>query len=117
MATRWEFDDVVVDERRGGLEVAGTKVALPPQSWRLLLFLLRRPNEVHRREDLLETLWPDTFVGDEALTKLASRLRRALGGRGLVTVPRVGYRLDATVRHGSHRTLQPPPDRFVGRAA
>ncbi|MEM6931157.1 MAG: winged helix-turn-helix domain-containing protein, partial [Myxococcota bacterium] len=91
-------------------------VALPPQLWRLLRFLLRRPNEVHRREDLLDVLWPDTFVGDEALTKLASRLRRALGGRGHVTVPRVGYRLDAVVRHRSHPTLHPPPDRFVGRA-
>ncbi|MEM6926390.1 MAG: winged helix-turn-helix domain-containing protein, partial [Myxococcota bacterium] len=116
MSERYEFGDVLVDTIRGEVRVGGRTVALQPLPWRLLLLLVRHPGRLLTGAELLTQLWPETTVNDEALTQVASRLRRALDGRGLVTVPRRGYRLDAEVRR-LVTPVHPPPDRFVGREA
>jgi tetratricopeptide (TPR) repeat protein len=67
----------------------------------LLLLLASRPHGVVTREEILEHLWPDVIVGDDALARAISKLRRALGDdprapRFIETIPKRGYRLIAT---------------------
>jgi len=93
----------------------------------LLLFLVR-PGELVRRDELMETLWPDVVVTDNSIDQLVRMLRKTLGDkprtpRFVETVAGLGYRFIATVRQvdqgsstGRTRTNLPAADfRFIGR--
>src|SRR5580765_1226891 len=78
----------------------GTVVALAPKVLQILLVLVQHAGEVVRKEHLLHTVWPDSFVEDTGLTRNISLLRRALGDDGqhfVITVARIGYRFAVPV--------------------
>lgn len=73
-----------------------------PKVMSVLLVLAERPGAVVSREELLDAVWPDVYVGEKSLTMAVSKLRRALGDdprepRLLATIPKNGYRLVAPV--------------------
>jgi DNA-binding winged helix-turn-helix (wHTH) protein len=45
-----------------------------------------------RRDELIETLWPDTFVTDANLTNVIVTLRKTFGRAAIQTVSKFGYR-------------------------
>ena len=76
----------------------GTAVRVEPKVMRVLLRLAARRGEVARREELIQEVWPDTFVTDDVLKRCISDLRKALGDdrqepRFIETIPKAGYRL------------------------
>ncbi|AXE81208.1 response regulator transcription factor [Streptomyces atratus] len=89
---------LVID--RAGLTVTknGTPVALPPTELRLLLELSAAPGRVFSREQLLESVWDHTYLGDSRLVDAAvGRLRAKLEDvpakpRYVQTVRGFGYR-------------------------
>ncbi|MGH2757996.1 MAG: winged helix-turn-helix domain-containing protein [Actinomycetota bacterium] len=86
-----------IDRVRGRASVGGRALALRPLDLRVLSLLARRPGRVWSRASLAEALWgPDGTVDPRAIDVCVTRLRRALDGAGdaIVTVRRVGYRLD-----------------------
>src|SRR3982750_3564581 len=75
---------------------------LTPQLLDLLLYLLDHAGTLVTKEALLEALWPDANVTDNALTQAVSELRQALDDdaaapRYIKTVARRGYRFVAPV--------------------
>jgi DNA-binding winged helix-turn-helix (wHTH) protein len=74
----------------------GQVVPLSPRAFRFLELLLdRRPGVVSKAE-LLDHLWPGTFVSDGSLHNLAAEVRAAIADaadspRFIRTVPRIGY--------------------------
>lgn len=75
---------------------------LRPLLMDILLRLAAEPGEVVRRETLLEDVWPRRMVNDEVLSRAIAELRTALGddarvARYIETLPKLGYRLVATV--------------------
>lgn len=97
----------------------GIVVPLAPKVLQTLLVLVQRPGEVVRKEDLLQAVWPDSFVEDTGLTRNISLLRQSLGDDGqrlIVTVARIGYRFTAAVEHvdstaaSSDARVQPGPE-------
>jgi TolB-like protein/Flp pilus assembly protein TadD len=56
----------------------GEVVPLPPKTLELLVTLVRRAPGVVTRRELLDTVWPNEIVNDEALTQRLMLLRRAL---------------------------------------
>ncbi len=79
------------------LERAGQAVPLEPKALNLLALVVQRPGHVFTKQELFETLWPNTAVTDHALTRVVSQIRRGLGdeareARYLETVPTRGYR-------------------------
>ncbi len=103
----WRFADCEFDESRRELRVAGKPVELEAKPLEVLYQLLLHAGEVVTKEELLEAVWPDVMVVDASLATAISKLRKALGDdeRIVVTVPRVGYRLDVPVQT---RTQQAP---------
>ncbi len=98
---RHRFLDVDFDEAQGQLRVAGRVVTVEPRPLRLLAELLLRANQVVSKEELLDVVWDGRPTVDHVLANAVSKLRLALGEAGaarLVTVPRVGYRLDGPVQ-------------------
>ncbi len=84
---------------------AGT-VRLEPKVMAVLLCLVEHGDEVVPKERLMRAVWPDTFVGDDVLTRAISELRRVFGDdvrdpRFIQTIPKSGYRLIAPVSFGS----------------
>jgi tetratricopeptide (TPR) repeat protein len=70
----------------------------------VLVCLAERQGEVVSKEQLIGTVWANTFVTDDVLTRCISELRRALeddqkSRQVIQTIPKRGYRLVAEVKH------------------
>ncbi len=100
--TFYEFGGFRVDPVRRRLMLGREQVPLTPKAFSILLVLLERRGEVVEKEDLIQKVWPDTFVTEANLTQNVSSLRKALGERAndhryVVTVPGRGYSFVAEV--------------------
>lgn len=89
---------LVLDPATRRVSVGGRDVALGPTEFRLLRFLLARPERVHTRAQLLDRVWTDRLDIDERTVDVhIGRLRSALepfGAASLIeTVRGSGYRL------------------------
>jgi len=78
-------------------------VPLTPKVFDTLLVLVENSGHVLEKNELMQTLWPDSFVEESSLTQNVSLLRRALGetndGRQYIeTLPKRGYRFVVDVR-------------------
>src|SRR5437764_15015399 len=94
----FRFSDVEVREHEFSLLRAGKVLAIEPKAFRVLLLLLRNPQKVISKEELLNAVWGDTAVTEGSLTRCIWLLRRQLGDdinnpRFIETVAPVGYRL------------------------
>ena len=90
----------------GGLEVrpatrevvgAGGAEVLEPRLMQVLVVLAGRRGQVVSRRELIDGCWGGAAVGDDAINRCIQGLRRlggTHGGFSILTVPRVGYRLD-----------------------
>lgn len=100
VAYRWSFGRAEFDERRWELTVDGSPVELERRPLQVLAHLLRHAGEVLTKDELLEAAWSGRVVVEASLTNAIGKLRRALGDESqevIVTVPRVGYRLQGPV--------------------
>ena len=98
----YEFGPFRVDPEKETLLRGGEPVPLTPKTFQILLVLVRHSNQVVTKDDLMKTVWPDTFVEEANLSRNIFMLRKALGERPqdhryVVTVPGRGYRLAETV--------------------
>jgi DNA-binding winged helix-turn-helix (wHTH) protein len=71
---------------------------IEPKVMKVLLTLSAQQGRVVSKEELISTVWPDTFVGDDVLTRCISILRRITEDdphtpHFIQTIPKVGYRL------------------------
>ncbi|MBI3154625.1 MAG: winged helix-turn-helix domain-containing protein [Burkholderiales bacterium] len=85
------------------ISAGGRTTRLEPKAMAVLLRLAARPGEVVSRDELLAEVWPGLVVGDDALTQVVVKLRRALGDTSrrpayIETIAKGGYRLVAPVR-------------------
>lgn len=97
MATRFRFDDFILDLDSYRLERGGVPLSLEPKAFNLLALVVRRPGHLFTKQEIFDALWPDTAVTDHALTRVVAQLRRVLGDEAreahyLETVPTRGYR-------------------------
>jgi DNA-binding winged helix-turn-helix (wHTH) protein/TolB-like protein len=81
----------------------GGAVRLEHKFMQVLVCLAGRPGEVISKDELIRTVWADTFVTDDVLTRAVSELRRILRDDAkqphiIETVSKNGYRLIAHVQ-------------------
>ena len=83
------------------LQRDGEIVPLTPKVLDTLLILVENRGHVVEKNDLMQQLWPDSFVEESSLTQNISLLRRALAGEEkgyyIETIPKRGYRFIADV--------------------
>ncbi|MGH8802201.1 MAG: winged helix-turn-helix domain-containing protein, partial [Casimicrobiaceae bacterium] len=94
---------LTLDPATRRVSVGGRQVALGATEFRLLRFLLARPERVHTRAQLLDRVWSDRLEIDERTVDVhIGRLRSALepfGAASMIeTVRGSGYRLVAQPR-------------------
>jgi DNA-binding winged helix-turn-helix (wHTH) protein len=109
---RLVFGDCEFDSGRRLLLRHGSAMPLSPKAFHLLeLLLAQRPEAVSKKE-LLEHLWPDTFVSDASLHNLVAEIRAALDEnprtpRFIRTVTRFGYVFHGDARPAAAADVKP----------
>lgn len=90
----FKFGSVEFNENRFELWIDGINVPTEKRPLEILRALLNSPGHLLSREDLLDIIWHDNYVGEGALMNGISRLRKALGNENakyIVTKPKLGY--------------------------
>ncbi|MBI1813582.1 MAG: AAA family ATPase [Deltaproteobacteria bacterium] len=102
----------------------GDSIALTPKAFAVLALLADHPDQLVTKNELLDRVWPNTFVSEAVLKVIISELRKVLGDdarepRFIATAHRRGYRFVATVEADSSAPLATTPTpsslRLVGR--
>ncbi len=125
----YEFDDFRLDATHLILSCDGEEMEMAPKAVETLVALIERRGEVMSKDELLETVWPDTIVDESNLFAYLSHIRKALGVKKdgtpyIETLRRRGYRFTGKVsaiparkpalQNGSHgiasipRSIQAP---------
>jgi TolB-like protein/DNA-binding winged helix-turn-helix (wHTH) protein/tetratricopeptide (TPR) repeat protein len=98
----YRFASFEVDDSEFRLSQDGVPVVLEPKALRLLLFLVANPGRLIRKQELLDSVWFDAAVTENALTRSIALLRKTLNDdsrepKFIETVPTVGFRFIAPV--------------------
>ena len=96
------FQSFRLDPTNHCLWNGGKRVRIPPKAFDVLRYLVENPERLVTQDELLEALWPDTYVNPEVLRKYILDVRKILGDRPdrpefIETLPKRGYRFVAAV--------------------
>jgi TolB-like protein/Tfp pilus assembly protein PilF len=96
-----------MDVAEGVMFFEGALVPLPPKAFEILLLLVEKSGHLIGKNELMDAVWPDTFVEESNLTQHIFTLRKVLGKRDsnrlfIETVSRRGYRFIAQVKKLGH---------------
>ncbi|RFB78266.1 winged helix-turn-helix domain-containing protein [Methylovirgula sp. 4M-Z18] len=99
----FQFENFTLDAARRELRKDGDLVALEPQVFDLLRFLIGARDRVVSRDDLLDAVWHGRIVSEATLSSRLNAARSAIGDTGaeqrlIRTLPRKGVRFVGAVR-------------------
>ena len=96
----YEFGPFRLEPAERTLLRDGAVVALTPKVFDMLVILVRNSGHLLDKDELIRSLWPDSFVEEGNLSNNIFVLRKALGNdrEYIETVPRRGYRFVGAVR-------------------
>jgi DNA-binding winged helix-turn-helix (wHTH) protein/Flp pilus assembly protein TadD len=103
----------VVRPSLNSVALNGKAARVEPKAMEVLLCLAKHAGDVVSKEQLIGMVWADTFVGDDALTRCISELRKAFDDdprapRIIETIPKRGYRLLERVEPVGSPSALPP---------
>jgi len=94
--------DFLLDQQLSTLKKNEVEIVIDPKLLELLLLFCQSPNRIISREEILEKLWQNSIVTDNAINKMVGNLRKLLlddpkAPQYIQTVPKRGYRLICSV--------------------
>jgi TolB-like protein/Flp pilus assembly protein TadD len=115
----YQFDDVSVDLEMFEVRKADIRARLEPKAFEALVFLIENRGRLVEKKELLDAVWKDSFVTENAMTRVIAQLRKALGddskeAKYIETVPTRGYRFIAEVevsKELGHEAEEYPPSK------
>lgn len=108
----YRFGPFLLDAAERLLLREGKIVPLSPKVIETLLVLVENSGRILGKDELMQTLWPDSWVEESNLTQNISQIRKALGeGEWIETIPKRGYRFAAPVQNAA-----PGDQEFVDEA-
>lgn len=120
------FDDVTVDGENFRVQKSGRNITLTPRAFDVLTFLIKNAGRTVEKQEIFDAVWKETFVSDNALTKIIKEIRQAINDdaihpRYIETVPKRGYRFICKVESKSKKnTLKieiiPPAELVIEEA-
>src|SRR5439155_2151824 len=110
----FRFGDYALDAGRRELKQRGALVAVEPQVFDLLLYLVQNRDRVVTKDEVLEAVWRGRIVSESTLTSRINAARRAVGDSGarqelIRTVARKGFRFVAPVTEPGPGAAAPEP--------
>jgi len=94
----YAFEGFLLDEAEQRLQKDGVEIQLPPRIFDVLRILVARHGTLVSYEELMDSVWGETFVEEGNLRYSVHALRKALGPGLIETVAKKGYRFSAEVR-------------------
>src|ERR687896_1286495 len=100
---RYVFGDYRLDTQRYELSYRNQPIKLRPKVFHVLAYLIAHRNRVVSKDELLEQVWPNQFIGDGSLNACLMAVRKAVGDSGkaqrcIQTLHGCGYRFIASVK-------------------
>jgi TolB-like protein len=97
------FSDCVLDPERRELTRGSEAIAIGPQVFDLLLYLVQNRERVVSKDSLLHAVWGGRIVSESTMTSHINAVRKAIGDSGdgqhlIRTVARKGFRFVGDVR-------------------
>ena len=94
----FRFGEFELDERRGELQYRGENVPIQAKPLELLSVLLRNPDRVVPKDELIDAVWSDIAVSDASLATALRQVRHILDRSGseesrVATLRGRGFRL------------------------
>lgn len=121
----YKFEDYCLDAERRELRRGAHLVAVEPQVFDLLEYLIRNRDRIVGKDDLIEGVWNGRIVSDSTLSSRITATRQAIGDDGeqqrlIRTIPRKGFRFvgdvgqtqetrDTSAKSGSSKAYVVPP--------
>jgi TolB-like protein/DNA-binding winged helix-turn-helix (wHTH) protein len=110
-ANHYRFDGFTVDCRNFRISKDGHDRTLTPRAFDVLIFLLHNNGRLVEKQELFDGVWKESFVSDNALTKVIKEIRSTLEDpvsdpRYIETVPKRGYRFIAAVEESPDSATQ-----------
>jgi len=107
------FEGFEFDPERFQLRHDGRLIAMEPQVFDVLAYLIGQRDRIVSRDELLDNVWGDRFVSESALTSRIKTARKVLGDDGtsqrfIETVRGRGYRFIADVTSIAEPAAAPP---------
>jgi TolB-like protein len=99
---QFTFDDHTLDTERRELLRGGAVIAVQPQVFDLLVYLVQNREHVVSKDDLIALVWQGRIVSDSTLTSRINAARTVIGDSGkdqklIRTIPRKGVRFVGSV--------------------
>jgi DNA-binding winged helix-turn-helix (wHTH) protein len=115
------FGEHHLDVDRRELRRGADLIAVEPQVFDLLVYLLRNRDRVICKDELIATVWRGRIVSESTLTSHIHAVRKAIGDTGAAqrlirTVPRKGVRFVGALKEERARSLVAPPTGVVDPA-
>ncbi len=93
---------IEIREQEFSIVKDGEVLPVEPRAFRVLLYLLRNPQRLITKDELLQSVWGDVVVTENSLARAILKLRQCLGDDArspqyIETVSRIGYRLLGSV--------------------
>src|SRR6476620_9399470 len=106
---QFHFGNHVLDVGRRELRRGSEPIAVEPQVFDLLIYLLENRHRVVSKDDLIASVWGGRIVSDSTLTSRINAARKAVGDSGedqklIRTIARKGLRFVGDVRTQSRDT-------------
>jgi TolB-like protein/Tfp pilus assembly protein PilF len=107
---RYHFEEHTLDTDRRELRRGAELIALAPQVFDLLHYLIRNRERVVSKDDIISAVWNGRIVSDAALTTRLNAARTAVGDTGerqqvIRTLPRKGFRFVGRVIEDQGRSV------------
>jgi TolB-like protein/DNA-binding winged helix-turn-helix (wHTH) protein len=93
----YQFGPFRIDTEERLLRRDEEAIPLPPKAVDTLLVLASNARRVLKKDELMQRIWPDTFVEEGGLARNISELRKVLGDGYIETHSKQGYRFIAEV--------------------
>jgi adenylate cyclase len=96
----YRFGAFVLNLDRLSLQEGGSDRELRPKAFDVLRLLVEHAGRLTTKDELVEAVWPDVIVNEDALAQCIHDIRKVLGDDGdrfIKTVPRRGYMFVADV--------------------
>jgi DNA-binding winged helix-turn-helix (wHTH) protein/TolB-like protein/Tfp pilus assembly protein PilF len=103
----YEFEDFRLDAARRLVTRLDQPLRLNSKAFETLLTLVRNRSRIVSKDELMQVLWPNTFVEEVNLAQNISAVRKALGetpgeNRYIATIPGKGYQFVCAVREAAN---------------
>src|SRR3984893_17545887 len=97
------FEKYALDPGRRELRCGADAIAMEPQAFDLLVYLIRHREHVVSRDEMIDQVWGGRIVSESALSTRINAVRSAIGDSGteqrlIKTLPRKGIRFVGEVR-------------------